>query len=185
MWGKSKEERFVAFKSLLVTYLKDLERFVYIVTNKNNQIKDEIVQNAFVSAMEHWQQLRDWDRMKSWLFSIAKNEAKIYYRKNPFSTEFEDEILFLENAEASQTLLMDVSNLLVNEETSRELNAAILQLNENEQRIIMMYHYLDIDLKEIAEILNINYNTVRTLHRRSLEKLKRMLLKQKGSAVND
>lgn len=64
---------------------------------------------------------------------------------------------------------------LFKEEMFGDLYSAIKELNIDEQRIIEMYYWEGYQLKEIAEILGIQYSTVKQKHKRLLKKLKNIL----------
>jgi RNA polymerase sigma factor (sigma-70 family) len=51
----------------------------------------------------------------------------------------------------------------------------IHSLSEEEQQLYILHYYYDLPLKEIAEILNVNYNTVRSMHMRGMVKLRKRL----------
>ena len=67
------------------------------------------------------------------------------------------------------------NEIFIKEEIFGDLYLAIKELNYNEQRIIEMYYWEGYQLKEIAEILGVQYATVKQRHKRLLKKKKKIL----------
>ena len=49
------------------------------------------------------------------------------------------------------------------------------QLTEKEQKVILLYYYEDLTLKEIARVLEVSESRVSQLHTRALMKLKKTM----------
>lgn len=92
--------------------------------------------------------------------SLAKRKVMYESRYIYFSTD----VFIAENNEVA-----------FKEELYGDLYDAIKQLNEIEQRIIDLYYWEGYKLKEISEIINLPYNTIKQKHKRILKKLKKIL----------
>lgn len=156
----------------LISYSVDLQRFIYTMT-KDNEANEEILQSTIVTAYANLNKLRNPDKIKTWLFNIAKTETSHYFKKL-------DRIGFRVGLDVNTETLeiqKDILDLIMEAEFNEEIRQLINKLDDKYFKLIMLHYYYDLDLKEIAEIYNINYSTVRTIHRRGIEKLK-MLFKQ-------
>ena len=58
------------------------------------------------------------------------------------------------------------------EELAKVLGEALLLLTEKEQRVITLYYYEELTLKEISNILEVSESRVSQLHTRALQKMK-------------
>ncbi len=58
------------------------------------------------------------------------------------------------------------------EELARVLGEALLLLTEKEQKVITLYYYEDLTLKEISNILEVSESRVSQLHTRALQKMR-------------
>ena len=58
------------------------------------------------------------------------------------------------------------------EELTKVLGEALLLLTEKEQKVITLYYYEDLTLKEISNILEVSESRVSQLHTRALKKMK-------------
>ncbi len=65
-------------------------------------------------------------------------------------------------------------------ELKEKLNEAIQQLTEKERKVILLYYYEDLTLKEISRILNVSESRVSQLHTKALAKMQKSL----GSYMN-
>ena len=61
------------------------------------------------------------------------------------------------------------------QELKRILAEAIDSLNENERKVIMLYYFEELTLKEISKILDVSESRVSQLHTKSLKKMKEKL----------
>lgn len=180
---KEKRSEKEEFEEQLLLLYRDLKRFVFTLT-KNVDVMEDIVQTTTAIALEHKEQLRSMKAIKSWLFQIAKNEVNRYYRekgKHPESSYEEyQEIWEIKNAVDS--IETEIFDIITETENQKMLLEAMKQLNEKSRQIVHLYYYRNMSLKEIAETLNMNYNTVTTIHTRALIKLRNNLSKEKEGA---
>jgi len=109
--------------------------------------------------------------MKTWIFAIAKGEAKRYYaRSKNHESHILSENLVEDLFESSDQ--KDFTQLIEDRDLIRNL---VSKLSEEEQQIYILHYSYDMPLKEVSEILNMNYSTVRNMHVRGIHKLQRFL----------
>ena len=77
---ESKQSR---FENLVRAYSTELYRYAYWLC-RDRFVAEDLVQEAFARAWRGWQNLRDGDATKSWLYTILRNEhARLFERKRP------------------------------------------------------------------------------------------------------
>src|SRR5688572_8575982 len=90
-WSGSKR----ALEELVTTYYGSLYRYAYRLSGSAQEAED-LTQDAFCQAQAKWEQLRDPQRARSWLFTILRNGYlhRVRNRKieNVFSLEDAGEI---------------------------------------------------------------------------------------------
>ncbi len=159
------------FEKVCTAYSRDLQRFIYTLTRKDPFAMEEIYQNTMLGALKGLNDLRDSSKMKSWIFSIAKAESKRYYA--PDRPENRCECVITAGKVSFVPLYMaDFTKSVEDKEYVKDL---INSLSEEEQQLYILRYYYDLPLKEVSEILKVNYNTVRSMHMRGIAKLKKYL----------
>ena len=58
------------------------------------------------------------------------------------------------------------------EELKKVLEESLEQLTEKEKKVILLYYYEDLTLKEISNVLEVSESRVSQLHTRALQKMK-------------
>ncbi len=140
------------------------------------QDAEDLYQEISLKAYKNLKRLRDPAKFRSWLFSIAVNSVRSFFRRKP--------MLSLEHlggeaagpARERAALKADMTQALaLNEELSR-LRRCIHDLPEREKEILLLEVMAELPQKEIADRLGLNLNTVKTIIRRSKIKLARMMV---------
>ncbi|MCY6960245.1 RNA polymerase sigma factor [Clostridium brassicae] len=145
---------------------KQLYRFIYSITN-DQYLTEDIFQETLMKAYEKFNTIKDIQKFKSWIFCIAKNENLSWIKK--YNREIPSEDFYLELLEDS---LGDIpEELLIKSETKKRLRESIKLLKPIDQKIIYLRYYYNLALNEIALIIGMNENTVKTHHMRSKKKL--------------
>ena len=132
---------------------------------KSDTIAQDITQEVIIRFWENREKHRMIDSIENFLFVMIKNEALNYLRglqreNNRYSR--------LESPESEEP---QIFNLLVEEETNQMLITAIDTLPEQSRRIIRLA-LSGLENKEIARLLEISVNTVKTLKYGAIRKLR-------------
>lgn len=161
-------QRIQHFEQICLICSTDLQRFIYTLTRKDWFAMEEIYQNTMLGALKGLDYLRDCSKMKSWIFSIAKAESKRYYA----AEAPENSCVWGGSAEfaAGPESMFDFTKSVEDREYVRDL---INSLSYEERRLYLMRYYYGLQLKEISEMLHMNYNTVRSMHMRGMAKMRK------------
>ncbi len=137
----------------------------------NADESEEITQETMLIAWEKLHQLKDPDRVRSWLFTIAQRVMYAEFRKvnerNYYIVDSEN--ISIENL---STPLTEVLTVLEKKEAKTAIPKILNQLDEKYKRVITLYYYHDYNLTQISEMTNINYSTIKTNHLRALDRLR-------------
>ena len=130
---------------------------------------EDIVQDVFLSLHTSPKTFNDDEHLKAWLLRVTINKCKNLKRSFRFSRTCSiDE---LEQSEA----IYEIST------EGRELRRQISELPRKYAEVIFLHYYEGFSIKEIAEILEKNENTVGSLLKRGREKLRAELEKEDES----
>ena len=170
------------FEQLYREYYAEIHRFIFTVARQDPDITDDISQNTWQNAFSYFDGLRDKSSVRSWLYAIARNEAKRYFANR--HTAFFLNTLTFDGEDESADFVSEKDSEFPEAFADNDLLTKLLgALSTDEQRLILLYYAYDVDLKEIAEIGGTNYNTLKSTFRRAMEKL-RKAANESGASIN-
>lgn len=131
----------------------------------NTEDIKECVNDTFAEVYEH---RKDYDENKGslavWIGTIAKHRAISMYRK-------------LQKVETQNMEdYADTSDHISKAEDAIDIEEAVKKLSDTDRQMIRMKYYEGMSIREIAESLNIPYETAKKRHTRSVKNLKRLLM---------
>jgi len=136
---------------------------------------EEVAQEALLKAFESFDQLRDPEHVRSWIFRVAKNACLMKRRKSVFAPQRElslEELLPASDGEGEHRHIeiADWSNLpekeLLNAELGDELRRAIRELPDSYRSVLLLRDVEELSTEETAEVLDLTADVVKTrLHR--------------------
>jgi RNA polymerase sigma-70 factor (ECF subfamily) len=126
---------------------------------------EDLAQETFIKAYKKINTLKDYKKAKSWLYSIARNTVIDFFRKNK-NKEVALSDALLESIAATATTAATYQEKAISNEISKELDRCIDRLVKEDRAIVRLLYYEGFSYKEIADLLNINENTLKSrLHR--------------------
>lgn len=150
------------FEELIQKHRKDIVNFHYRLVGNRFEAED-LAQDSFVKAYKKFDSLKEIDKAKSWLFSIARNVAVDFFRKNKNKAVALDNAI-LENYAAANAI--DHQAAIASAEIAHELQQCVEQLNSEDRLIIRLLYYEGFSYREISTLLDMNSNTLKSrLHR--------------------
>lgn len=163
---KAKRGDAAAFASLYQQVYADLYRFA-LYTLKNKTDAEDAVSETVVDAFASIGRLKKAESFKGWIFRILYNKCKDklreYTKKNVELPEDYREMAAEEKVEESAVM-----------------RTLFFELREEERMIISMHLFAGYTSKEIAKLLGLNENTVRSKESRALKKLARLAELENG-----
>jgi len=143
---------------------------------------EEIVQDAFVRVVQNAADFKHEARFSTWLYTIARNLCIDQLRKHALRRHPSlDEPKRAEEGEGptlgEQTAdgRADVERATVAGEIRERVLAAIDELPEEQREVFLMREVASLPFKEIAEIVGVPENTVKSRMRYALERLQAAL----------
>lgn len=157
------------FEQIYKKYHKNL--LVYALSLCGDyDLAQSLVQTTFTKAYLSY---REGGSLKYWLSKVLKNEFINHIRHN--SRYVDDPALIFETLSGPDNPL----DILIKEESMREVAHAITLLPNN-YRIILMYSiYMQLKDEEIADIMNTSPANIRKIKSRARQRLKEILIERK------
>ena len=183
-----KEQEIELARKLLAGEPEAFDRFVEHFRSKifqyswlmcgHREDAEEVAQETLLKIFESFDQLREPERVRAWVFRIAKNACLMKRRKSVFAPAHElslDEFTPALEHEGDQVKLQiaDWSNLpeeqVLRGELRRVLRQAISSLPEIYRAVILLRDVEELSTDETAQILDLSTDAVKTrLHRARL-----------------
>ena len=185
---RSREHEAELAKQLMAGTPEAFDRFVDYFGSKifhysrmkcgHREDAEEVAQETLLKVFESAERLREPGNVKSWIFSIARNECLMKRRKSVFAPARElslDEFLPVRSGDGEQVRL-EIADwsalpdaLALQSEMRAQLERSIQQLPETYKSVLLLRDVEGLSTEETAAILDVTGETVRTrLHRARL-----------------
>ena len=162
-----------AFSTLVQKYQKSIHALAWRKTG-DFHIAEDITQDTFLKAYQELSTLNEPQRFASWLYVIASNYCKMWFRKKHFSTESLENIssVQLEKATYSEFVIEEKERSA--EETQREVVKKLLaKLQESERTVMTLYYLGGMTHEEISEFLGVSVAAIKNRLYRARNRLKK------------
>jgi len=169
--GTSKKQR---YEALVDALYQDVYRYAYWIC-KNQPLAQDLVQETFIRAWRSLDSLQNDKAVKAWLFTILRREnARLYERYRPDLVDVDDQII------------ADTSFDEPDEAMDKELLIKAMNSLEPEYSEPLLLQVVGgFSGKEIADILDLNSNTVMTRLFRARSKLKVQFATENNNIESD
>lgn len=151
------------FTELYKGVYMDMYKYAYYVLGNAEDAQDAVAAAA-ADAYAGFARLRDIDKFKNWIFAIlsvyCKKTLKVYANRHQSLDELNEQGFEAADEKTYEAeLYMDVKQ-------------AFAMLTSKERQIVAMSSIAGYSSSEIGKLMHINSNTVRTICKRALEKMK-------------
>lgn len=164
-----------AFQESMQIHSDYLLRIAYLYV-KDWQVAEDIVQDTFLTYYVKFEQFEERASLKTYLVRIVINKCKDYlkswaYRKQQLTNRF------FQTKTDPQKVLQQAERL--------DIAEAILQLPIPLREVIIHYYYDELSVLEVAALLGISDNTVKTRMRRARQLLKESLAEDEWEVLSN
>ncbi len=170
---KAKTGNRSSLEKLIDLFHQDVFRMVYYRTRSKMDAED-LTQEIFIKMINSLSGLKDSNRFRAWLFKMTLNRIRDFHRKKNilafFGTSKEIETINpgAQNSESPLTKLEE-------REFKERLHEYTSRLSRWERETFLLRFVDQLGIREIAEVMNRNENTVKTHLYRALKKMKQDL----------
>ncbi|WP_106767018.1 RNA polymerase sigma factor [Paenibacillus faecalis] len=159
-----------AFEMLVTRYHGPLLSYISGQLQDRQKAQD-IVQETFIRMIRHFRQHGALEHVRSWLYRVALNQCKDYWKSSAYRSEGLVGEEFPERFDPSA----GAEELLERQETSAEIAASLETLPAAQRDIITLRFFHDMKLQEISDLLDLPLSTVKTHLYNGLRKLKKLM----------
>lgn len=155
---------------------------LYFFALKNVRSKEDaedIVQEAFMKALESLGELNSSESFSGWIYSVTYNlcidKMRGGKRVARFETE-DDRDNAIENSALNEPVMVP-EDYMQNEETKRQIKDVIDGLRPDMRSAVILYYYDQMSIAEIAETMNLSESSVKSKLYQARKKIKTKLEK--------
>ena len=183
-----------AFEVLLSRHRKPVFNFILRFVG-DRETAEDLLQEAFMRVIKGAEAYKRQAKFTTWLYTIARNLCVDQTRRRKHRKHASLDAP-MDTSEESGTLLdvipgneMASDRKSVNKQLHEQMQRAIAGLSEEQREVFLMREFLDMPFKQIADVVGVPENTVKSRMRYALEKLRLELDEYKdlgeGRAVTD
>lgn len=164
-WDRKVQEDFFG------QYIDYIFKICFRVLQDEENARD-VCQTVCIKIMNNLKNFAFKSQLKTWISKIAYNESILFLKKQKDFISLEEVENFIPCKENNQDFLK--------EDMKQILTEKINELDPASKSIVLFFYYDDLKLKEIADIMSLNENTVKTKLSRAKAFLQLKLAKYEG-----
>lgn len=168
-------ERDEAIDLLFRTHYSDYLRLAFCLLGQRAAAEDA-VQDAFVSAYDHWSGLRDPGAAPAYLRSAVINRCRSRLRDRIRETRA-PRMLLIDRTQVGEepSTAASVEDVAVERAERSRLSDAVKGLPRRQREVVVCRYYLELSVAETAQLLGIGVGSVKRHAHRGVEALTRRL----------
>ncbi|UOQ91713.1 sigma-70 family RNA polymerase sigma factor [Halobacillus shinanisalinarum] len=158
-------------------YGHDLKWLAYSYV-KDHSLAEDLTQEAFIKAYQKYSTFKQQSSVKTWLYKITINLCKDHLKSSYIKRVIKKSTEVFRSIPSPHAT---PEEYLVNKSEDEELLEQILKLDNKYREMIILYYFEEFDVKDIAHVLKVSPNTVKTRLRRARQLLQEQLTSEGGS----
>jgi RNA polymerase sigma-70 factor (ECF subfamily) len=181
-----------AFEVLLGRYQRPIYNFIFrSVRHKDHA--DELLQEVFLRVIQRSKDFKGQSKFSTWLYTIARNLCIDHSRKMSFRRHksLDSPMRSSKSGDEGPSLLdrtagkeQGADRELIAARVTREVAQAVEALPEEQREVFLMRQLQGMPFKDIADIVGVPENTVKSRMRYALERLQEALAEYEDYARN-
>jgi len=172
-----REEKDFILEKLMIDYGNELVRLAFSYV-KDAEIAKDMVQNTFIKCYKSLDSFRFDAQIKTWLYRITINECKDYLKSWNYKMVHVKSFI----NETAKSILPSTEKTVLDKYNNEEIKDTIFSLPKVYREVVYLYYYNSLTTEEIANVLDVSVNTVKTRLRRAKQRLESMI---KEAEVNE
>ena len=165
-----REEKDFILEKVMIEYGNELVRLAFSYV-KDTEIAKDMVQNTFIKCYKNLDSFRFDAQIKTWLYRITINECKDYLKS--WNYKMVQVKSFIN--ETAKSILPSTEKTVIDKYNNEEIKDTIFSLPKVYREVVYLYYYDSLKTEEIAKVLDIPVNTVKTRLRRAKQRLEPMI----------
>lgn len=161
------------FQELYEKYHEDLFSFLYYLVN-NHELAQDLAQEVYIKVLKSYENFKGNSSERTWLFSIARNTAVDYFRKQAGWKKR----IFSSFDWANQELVDPAplpEEIAQKSEQAKSLYLCLEKCSIDQKMVLVLRYLQTMSISETASALGWSESKVKTTQHRALKKVKGLL----------
>ncbi len=159
-------------------YGANLVLFLYRYVH-NYDVAEDLMEDSFCELIFHKNRYRGKSSFKTYLFSIARNKAIDYVRKEQRYSHIP-----IEDMEEQTSSMVEIEKEILKEQDKQQLYDAMATLHEDYRTVLHLLYFEEMSYEEIARVMNKNVRAIKNLAYRARQSLK-SIMKDEGFSYEE
>ena len=160
-----------ALRELLSRHERPVYGLLYRMLGSHED-SEEALTDVFVKVWKKAGSFRGASKFTTWLYRIASNTARDFRRSRKARLEVTVEDAIISDACIVGDAADDPQMVLINTDEAARIEKALWRLSEDDRRLVTLYHFQELSLEEISEIVGINRTNLKVKLFRARQKLR-------------
>jgi len=161
------------FESLYQKYHQDIFQFLFYMVRNREQTED-LVQEVYIRVYKSYKRFEGKSSEKTWLFSIARNVAIDFFRKQKgWKGRLLEKFDWSENQVKDEYPIPE--EITIQNEKIQWIYKCLDRCTVDQKAVIILRYIHDLSISETAQALSWTESKVKTTQHRSLKVLKRQM----------
>lgn len=162
-------------------FVNNYQQFVFVLCVKilnDKEVAEEITQDVLIKCIERIDQFKGSSKLKTWVYTVARNETFNYIRIKKLETASITENISNSHYINDSTTSLDLDDL------NGLINSNFNKLPFDQKEILTLFYLEEMSLKEIAETTSLSESNVRVKLYRARENFKTVLTEKDITLLN-
>lgn len=142
-----------SFDKIVIRYQEQIYNLI-LKTIRNRVDAEDLTQNVFFNAFSNLKKFRKESSLSTWLYSIAINQIRNYWRKKKYKPDYAESDIKLPVEGELLDLYNNIGREMTSEETKQIVDNLISFLPPQQKEIFILYYLIGHSCEEISKILN-------------------------------
>ena len=157
------------FEKILFSYEKGIFRYIYTLVGQRQDAED-LTQETFVRVYKNFGSVNPQKNLKGWLYRIATNITYDWFRRKKIRPE-----LFIIDDPDRPFETIDEECSYNKIETNKDVQDALAKIKVIYRSVLLLFYWEGLKYEEIALVLGLPVNTLKTNIMRAKQELKKVL----------
>ncbi|WP_136606677.1 RNA polymerase sigma factor [Paenibacillus dokdonensis] len=162
------DDPYDALCDLMRSYSQDVWNFAFFLT-RNREAADDISQEVFLKAYEHWRGFERRSSPKTWLLAMARNLSRNWLKSHSVRKVVLMEQIF------HRSMVSSAETEYLDQLQTQSIWHHVLQLPAKYREVLLLDAHYEMAYSDIAELLGIAQGTVKSRIHRARKRMEKAM----------